>query len=280
MSWQQMNVIDQQPAIETITPAKARKMLRSNSRNRNLRRARVETFAQVLARGEWMLNGETIKIAQDGTLLDGQHRLEAVVTAGVSMRTVVVRGLPIEAQDTVDTGRKRRLADLLAIEGYTDSHGLAAAVNMLHRYRSGQRLDPSRRGAPTPQQALALIEESPGLQESVRTARKLTNEIGGPLGVFGALHSIFRGIDPKATDEFFARLEDGLELKKGDPVWHLRRSIVHTRRDRHYTQTPYYMAAIIIKAFNYRRAGRTIDLLSFKSPEPFPAVVDDRQSTR
>ncbi|MCW3018705.1 MAG: hypothetical protein JWN10_1013 [Solirubrobacterales bacterium] len=270
----------QQPLIERITPAKARKILRSNGHNRNLRRARVESFAEALSRGEWVLNGETIKIAEDGTLLDGQHRLEAVIAAGVSMRTVVVRALPVEAQDTVDTGRKRRLADLLTIEGHSDAHGLAATINMLHRYRAGQRLDPSRSGAPTPQQALALVEEVPGLRDSVRAARKLTNEIGGPLGIFGALHSVFRGIDPRATDEFFARLEDGLELTKGDPVWHLRRSILHTRRDRHYAQTPYYMAAVIIKAFNYRRAGRTIDLLSFRSSEPFPAVIDTQRRRR
>ena len=271
-----MDATDLQPAIETITPSKARKLLRANSHNRNLRRARVEFFAEAITRKEWTLNGESIKICEDGTLLDGQHRLEAVVTAGVSMRSVVVRGLPMEAQDTVDTGRKRRLADLLKIEGHTDPHGLAAALNMLYRYRSGQRLDPSRSGAPTPQQALALIQAVPELRKSVRAARKLTNEIGGPLGVFGALHFIFSEIDPRATEDFFARLEDGLEMKKGDPVWHLRRSIVHTRRDRHYTQTPYYMAAIIIKAFNYRRAGKTVDLLSFKSSEPFPAIVDDR----
>jgi len=265
----------QQATIETITTAKARKILRANSHNRNLRRMQVDNFAAMLKNGEWVLNGESIKLGVDGTLLDGQHRLEAVLAANTSMRTVVVRQLPVEAQDTVDTGRKRRLADLLAIEGHKDAHGLAAAINMLHPYRTGKRMDSSRTGAPTPKQALQLLKEAPGLPDSVRVARKLSNDIGGPLGIFAALHSVFRDVDPAATDEFFARLEDGLELKKGDPVWRLRRSITHTRRDRHYSQTPYYMAALIIKAFNYRRAGKTVELLAFKSGEPFPTVDGD-----
>jgi hypothetical protein len=260
------------PTIETITPEQAGRLLESNQHNRSLRQAWVDSLAAMMTRGEWVLDGATIKISEDGTLLDGQHRLAAIVASGVSLDMVVVRGLSIGAQDTVDVGRGRRLADVLAIEGHTDAHALGAAISFLHRYRTGQRMDTSRATAPTPQQALALIEETPELRESVRVARRLTKEIGGPIGVFAGLHHVFGKVDQGAADDFFAHLTSGLDLQRGDPVWHLRRHILRPRSDRTYAHTSYYVAGITIKAFNYRRAGRTIELLLFKSTEQFPAV--------
>jgi hypothetical protein len=102
-------------------------------------------------RGEWDLNGQTIKVSVDGALLDGQHRLEAVVHSGVTISSVVVRGLSPAARDTIDTGRRRRLADVLAIEGYPDAIALATGVNALYRLRKKVRIDYARSTAPTAQ---------------------------------------------------------------------------------------------------------------------------------
>jgi hypothetical protein len=261
---------EERSAIELIAPIEASRLLDANNHNRNLQQSLVDNLASRMTGGEWAMNGATIKVAVDGTLLDGQHRLAAVVASGIPLETVVVRGLPMGAQETLDIGRGRRLADVLAIEGHDDAHALAAAINVLHRYRTGQRLDGARNAAPSAQQALTLIDEAPELREGVRVARRVTKQIRGPLGVFAGLHAVFRAIDSEANDKFFAQLETGLELEKGDPVWHLREHVLRIRRDRHYAQTPYYVAALTIKAFNYRRAGRRIDLLSFKATERFP----------
>ena len=135
--------------VETISPEVTAALLEANRHNRHMRPPRVIQLADVMRRGEWVLNGETIKIATDGTLLDGQHRLQAVVDSGVTIETYVMRGMPPEVQDTVDTGRRRRLADVLAIEGHTDSHALGASLSMLHRFRTDQRIDSPTR-APLP----------------------------------------------------------------------------------------------------------------------------------
>jgi hypothetical protein len=260
-------------ALQEITPQLARKWLRGNQRNRNLRRPRVRDLAAAMTRGEWRLNGETIKIAEDGTLLDGQHRLTAISESGVTIESLVVFGLPREAQDTVDTGRRRRLADVLKIERQPDPHALAAAVNLLFRYENGQRFDATRTGAPTPEQALDLIARKPGIHTSVGVARHITHEIGGPLGVFAALHCIFTDVDPLAADEFFRRLDDGANLPYGDAVLHLRRHII---RPRHETHKPYYMAGLIIKAFNYWRSGTQFEVLRFRVGEQFPVIDPPR----
>lgn len=258
--------------VELITPDLARELLADNSHNRNLRSARVVQLAEAMRRGEWVLNGETIKIAEDGTLLDGQHRLRAVVDSGVAVESLVLRGLPTEVQDTVDTGRRRRLADLLAIEGHTDAHALAAALNMLYRFRTGGRIDYSHAGAPSAQQAIGLIEAEPEIRDSLREARRVTKQIGGPIGIFAALHHLFSEVDPEATKDFFDRLADGAELAKDDPVLHLRNQLGRPHKDRTYAQSASNTAALIIKAFNLRREGRRTDLLSFKKTEKFPTI--------
>ena len=92
----------------TITPAMAQEWAGLNTRNRPVRYTKVAQFARDMTAGKWMLNGETIKIASDGTILDGQHRLYACIQAEVPFETVVIRGLPMEAQDTIDTGAPAR----------------------------------------------------------------------------------------------------------------------------------------------------------------------------
>jgi hypothetical protein len=268
----------QSATVERISPRKARLLLTQNGRNRNLRMARVRELSGAMKRGEWELNGETIKIAEGGMLLDGQHRLEAVLHSGVTIESVVVRGLPIVTQDTIDTGRRRRLSDVLTLEGYPDAIALAAALNVLHRYRNDQRIDYSRSTAPTAQQALALLAANEGLIESVRVARSVTGAIGGPIGVFAALHYEFGKIDRAATDEFFSRLQDGANLSRSDPALHLRNYVIRPRRDRTFAHHPFHVAALLIKAFNLRRAGCGIAVLSFNLAEGFPELKDSQDA--
>jgi hypothetical protein len=237
-----------------------------------MRQARVAQMAEAMQRGEWLLNGQTIKLADDGTLLDGQHRLQAVVESGVTIETMVMRDLPMAVQDTVDTGSKRRLADILAIEGRSDPRALGAALNMLYRLRNRKRIDYSHAGAPSPQQAIDLLEAEPRIEDSVKAARRVTKAIGGPIGVLAALHRMFEDIDPEPANEFYERLVDGVYLSRGDPLLNLRNQLVRPRTDRNYSQSPHVIAALIIKAFNLRRGGRSVEVLAFRKVEKFPTI--------
>lgn len=65
-----------------MTPGLAKKMLASNADNqRNLRMSKVEQYVRDMLAGHWPITGETIKVATDGALIDGQHRLTAVLHA-------------------------------------------------------------------------------------------------------------------------------------------------------------------------------------------------------
>ena len=86
----------------------SREWLGFNTHNRNLRQrqcsASCTSTRPDMEAGNWQWNGESIKFAEDGTLLDGQHRLAAIAESGVTLPVLVVRGLPNETQETAVDG--------------------------------------------------------------------------------------------------------------------------------------------------------------------------------
>lgn len=102
-------------------------MLARNTHNRNIKKSNLQKVTRALANGEWQVNGEATKIASDGKILDGQHRLMAVVQTGVPMKTLLIQGLPNETQETMDTGSPRSAADVLRLRN-EDNAVIPAAI--------------------------------------------------------------------------------------------------------------------------------------------------------
>jgi hypothetical protein len=72
-------------SLEMITPDMAADLLAVNVSNRNVRQRRVDQYARDMQVGRWQPTGEPITISDTGKLLNGQHRLMAVVQAGVTV---------------------------------------------------------------------------------------------------------------------------------------------------------------------------------------------------
>lgn len=112
--------------VREITPEEAKTILeRNHDKQRKLNRARVARFAKDIVLNDWQFNGEPIIIADDGTLLDGQHRLNAVIEADKPIKTLVVEGIPKETEDGEDifayiNSENRTNADALYIKGYNE----------------------------------------------------------------------------------------------------------------------------------------------------------------
>lgn len=79
--------------VEIISPEEAEAYLANNAKHRPIKEKKVAAYMNEMVDGKWRLNGKTICFDRNGRLLNGQHRLSAVVQSGVSMTTVVVRGL-------------------------------------------------------------------------------------------------------------------------------------------------------------------------------------------
>jgi hypothetical protein len=263
--------------IVDVTPEAAAEILMNNTRNRSLRRDYVLKLAAAMERGEWQVNGEPIQIAEDGTLLNGQHRLNAVVESGASAPMLVVRGLPIDAQMTMDSGLRRNLSDVLKLHGESETTNLAAMLAMLYRYRKGHRLDNSGRTAPTPTEALALLEQEPEIKDWLPLARKVLRETGLRVSTTGLLVYLFEEADPGEGARFFEALCVRSGQSAASPVRALQSILDRARSERTYKLTNYVLFAMVIKAFNAWREGRDVYVLAFKpwgaNPEPFPKIL-------
>jgi hypothetical protein len=106
--------------IKTITPKEAKRIIEScNIDNRRIRDNNVSWLAQQMKAGEWMLTHQGIAFSESGRLLDGQHRLLAVIQADVPVKFMVTQGLDENAFRFVDCGERRSLSDLSKIDKKT-----------------------------------------------------------------------------------------------------------------------------------------------------------------
>lgn len=153
-------------AVERIGPATAKRFLEQNIGNRKCSEPVVAKYAKAILAGEWLMNGETIKFDDQERLLDGQHRLRAVIRANTAVEMCVVRGLPGKAFKTLDQGKARKASDCLYILKYKNPHALAAAGRMMFAY---ERQWPGKTNSFRPvsnDELLETIKRHPGLVKS------------------------------------------------------------------------------------------------------------------
>lgn len=100
-----------------VTPAIAKQWLTKNTSNRRLRKRTVVRYACDMKAGQWLETHQAIAFSEAGVLLDGQHRLAAVIESGVSQRFLVVTGCSHESQLVVDKVLPRGAADSITLEG-------------------------------------------------------------------------------------------------------------------------------------------------------------------
>jgi hypothetical protein len=122
--------------IVTITPDLAQKWLSVETKNRSICKEHRNMLVHAIESGQWKLNGSTIVLARDGSVIDGQHRLNAVVHCGKSIESIVVFNSDKDSIDTIDVGRKRTAGDLLSMRGEVYSNYLAAALSLMRRIKN------------------------------------------------------------------------------------------------------------------------------------------------
>lgn len=126
--------MDMTHVVTTVTPEIAADMLNRNTINRPLSPIAITKMAHDMSTGRWLVNPQPIIFAKDGRLLDGQHRLSAVVRSGVSIEFVIVRNAPDETFDVIDQGQPRSASQVLHVHGIANAVTVAAAARFVLRY--------------------------------------------------------------------------------------------------------------------------------------------------
>lgn len=114
-----------------VTPKYAEELLKMNTNNRKVRQAKIDSLAESMKKGEWELSNDAIVISEGNVLLNGQHRLLAVIKSGVPCNFIIYTGAPDSAFGIMDTPALRSLADVVQHKGEANHTNTAATVNKL-----------------------------------------------------------------------------------------------------------------------------------------------------
>ena len=102
-----------QITTETITPEIAAEYLKHNTNNRNIRTSHVEYLSNAIKRGEWVLSHQGIAFNEHGVLIDGQHRLQAIIKSGIAVQMLVSRNVGSDVFKVTDGHARRSYGDIL-----------------------------------------------------------------------------------------------------------------------------------------------------------------------
>jgi hypothetical protein len=243
--------------LVTITPQLAEEMLGKNLRNRNPRPSRVATLASTIRSGDWMVTGEGIKFDTTGRLIDGQHRLSAVVEAGEPVDLFVFRNLNPDVQMVIDTGAKRSAADALKFAGIPgEANVLAAMARLAIIWVEGgyrRAAASSSRREVTNTEVVEWAVENPQAADSIPVARAVSG-LGAPISTVAFAAMTLADIDAEDAGDFFGSIANLRTQGKGDPIYTLLKRYELARAGKEKLSTPQHLF-YIFRAWNAFRKG-------------------------
>lgn len=246
--------------LERVTPALADKYLGTQLANRPLRDARVDHWVAIVRAGEWRLSNDAIAFDQNGNLINGQHRLTAVVVTGVSLEFIVARNLPTENQDIMDSGLMRATSDALKLRGEASVTALAAGLRWEAKLRlvgilPDRSVITNKFPVSTPQLLGIFEEDAEVWRRSVKAIQVLMHQVRIRPGPGSALYRRFGLLDQEHRDAFFHGLATGEDLGGDDPILQLRNLLMNSHARGFKKMVDYREVALITKAWNMWRAG-------------------------
>jgi hypothetical protein len=255
-------------------PVFAQQLVNTNTEmQRRQRGRRVVQYARLMEIGLWQQNGDTIKIGKSGKLLDGQHRLLAVIKSGCTVPMLLAENVDDAAFITMDVGANRTTEDMLYING-DKSHAskLACAVRWLYRYGVG--VTSQRAAIITNADLLPLLAAHPGLRDSV-TCISHYHRAPVSRGFLVFLHYV-GGLSTSMVDadDFVSKVFSGANLSYGHPIMLLRNRFGVGAPGRKKMVHERIQAAITIKAWNAVITERTPGTLKWAVDEPFPEIIN------
>ena len=115
--------------LETISPDVAQAYLETMGLNRRPSPAVVAAYTNAIESDAWQISHQSIAFNEAGELIDGQHRLMAVIKASRPIVSYVARYRSTAPMGVLDTGRVRTAAARLILTGLVnEGHGDAAAI--------------------------------------------------------------------------------------------------------------------------------------------------------
>lgn len=255
--------------IIKITPRIAQEMLKNNSNNRPLSEKYLQRLVLLMKNGEWKEGtGEAIKFGMSGKMHDGQHRLTALIMAGITLEFLVISGLNDDIFEVIDQGRMRNQGDVLSCAGVKNYKSIAAGINYYLILKSGNStISRGLTNRTSPKTVLDVYLNNPSsFQESFIRSSKWCHKFKGITEKqYYAIYHLLKVNNPVKSLEFFEKLSSGENLVEGDPILTLRNILIRSMGVKDRT-TPSVKLAYIIRAWNAYIEGKQLKVIQY-SPE-------------
>lgn len=195
--------------VETITPEIAQQYLERNlENNRRLSTKNIALYANAMQSGDWQLTSQGISFNESGQLTDGQHRLMAIIKAGVPVKMYVTYGEPDESI-IHDRGRGRSINDVMNMSGdikITPAH--VSLTNCIFNFTAG-----TCASVPDSTKMRFIAGNESLLDEIIDASRKGANHAIAKTAPAqsAAFFGVLSGISKETIKKFFCVLNSGFQ---------------------------------------------------------------------
>jgi hypothetical protein len=240
--------------VVNVTPGLAAFILDRNADNRGIKSTKIKQYVADMKAGHWTLNGEPIIVSQTGELNDGQHRLSALIDAGIVLPFLFVFGVTRESRTTVDQGAARGANDYLAMNGTPNSKAAASLTRLLIGYEEAAGNTMGNAGAVTSAQIMERVENDPLIAKAASYAQAISSYAKGILSpaLIGFTFYVLSKVDADEAREFMDQVCIGENIKRGDPAFAVRHALSNASETARAQK-----AEMLFRAWNAYRLGQS-----------------------
>lgn len=268
---------------QEIGPGLATQLLKNNTINRPVSRANLKRIVMAMRDGEWQEDtGETLKFDKEGNILDGQHRLMAIVESGKSYEFMIIEGLNKSVFDVIDTGKMRSASDSLHILGVKSVVTVSGIIRRYMYLESGKIYNKSNEAALSSNtKVVNEYQKQPKEWERVTQKASVLNKQSNRLlskPFIGAWYKYLYDNEPDECEVFFHKLMLGLGLTdQDDPIFLLRNMLlVNKNSDTKLTQ--FALNAYFIVTWNSSLQGIKYEKMPWKYGDEVPKVFRTKET--
>ena len=261
--------------VRTITPVVATEMLKKNLNNRRLSDKHVNFLAQEMRSGNWLFDGQPLRFDENNILIDGQHRLNAIIKSQTSQNILIITGLKKESFKVMDTGKNRNASDVLSINGEAYYSQISSCARFIIKLKGGNSAGGSRMSSTSNTNIIKWLDNNRGIVDHIKESIRLKKAFSGVLSdtYIASFLFLLSEKDAVASEDFMRKLCTGLDLSENDSILTLRKALIKDKMSKACLGQK-DKTALIIKGWNAYRLGKAPKFFRYnKSVESFPVIL-------
>jgi len=261
--------------VREVSPLVAEKMLEKNYNNRNVTKSNVTFLSKQMEDGKWLFDGQPIRFDSFGRLLDGQHRLNAIIKSGTTQKFLIVSGIESESFKVMDTGKNRSSGDALSVLGVSYANSISAGAKKIIKHYKGTHGKNNSGYKITNTDVVNWYEDNKGVVDVAKNCLELSKSFSNviPSSYLIYLTYVFSDKNVLDAEKFIKELCYGSNSDLKSPSNTLRRLLISDKLSKS-SMSPEHKNAIIFKAWNSFRKNKSISFLRWnKDVEKFPNLI-------